>query len=358
MKSNLSLEKLWQAADFNPNPNQKKAITHIDGPLYLPAGPGSGKTRVLLWRTLNLIVFHNINPDEIYLATFTEKAALQLQEGLRTLLGLATNETGIHYDLSSMYIGTVHSLCQRLITDRRFSIDHRRTRVPVLLDDIDQYFFISRRRNWERLLASVGWPADEETHQTINAFFNTNSESKYRAIQHCISLFNRFSEECIEPRQIWRRTKDRDLKRLIDMYGEYLKLLETAQTVPHTDFALVQQCAYSRLNSFVGSGQVFKYVIIDEYQDTNTIQERLYFKLAAGHKNLCVVGDDDQALYRFRGATVENFVEFPERCQQHLGVFANSHPFETNYRLARRLWPSTRASSPAAIGKRMENPTA
>lgn len=337
MKSNLTLEDLWQAADFNPNPNQKEAITHVSGPLYLPAGPGSGKTRVLLWRTLNLIVFHNVSPDEIYLATFTEKAALQLQEGLRALLGLATNETGVHYDLSSMYIGTVHSLCQHLITDRRFSSDHRRARVPVLLDDVDQYFFISRRRNWESLLDAVGWLADGETHRTINALFDTNSESKYRAIQHCTSLFNRFSEECIEPRQIWRRTQNRDLKRLIDMYDQYVKLLETAQAVPHTDFALVQQRAFDRLNSFAGSGQVFRYVIIDEYQDTNTIQERLYFKLAAGHKNLCVVGDDDQALYRFRGATVENFVEFAARCKQHLGCSPRVIPLAINYRSRQKI---------------------
>ena len=70
--NDLTLDLLWDFFEFTPNPNQKKAILHTDGPLYLPAGPGSGKTLVLLWRTLNLIVFHGVNPDEIYLSTFTK----------------------------------------------------------------------------------------------------------------------------------------------------------------------------------------------------------------------------------------------------------------------------------------------
>jgi len=106
----LTPERLWELARFQPNDAQREAILHADGPLYLTAGPGSGKTRVLLWRALNLIVFHEVPPGEIFLSTFTEKAAHQLQEGLQALLGLVTNLTGQPYDLSQMYIGTVHSL--------------------------------------------------------------------------------------------------------------------------------------------------------------------------------------------------------------------------------------------------------
>ncbi len=72
----LTIEKLWGEFGFSPNPAQRDAITHTEKPLFLPAGPGSGKTRVLLWRTVNLIVFHNIKPEEIFLSTFTEKSAL------------------------------------------------------------------------------------------------------------------------------------------------------------------------------------------------------------------------------------------------------------------------------------------
>jgi DNA helicase-2/ATP-dependent DNA helicase PcrA len=133
--SEISIDDLMNLADFVPNKNQKEAILHIEGPLYLPAGPGSGKTRVLLWRTLNLIVFHDVSPDEIYLSTFTEKAALQLKEGIRTLLSIATTKTGKPYDISRMYVGTIHSLCNKIITDRRFSGTRRRHEQPSLLDE-------------------------------------------------------------------------------------------------------------------------------------------------------------------------------------------------------------------------------
>ncbi|RJP50350.1 MAG: hypothetical protein C4583_10775 [Anaerolineaceae bacterium] len=115
----LSLENLWETSKFKPNEAQRVAIEHVDGPLFLTAGPGSGKTRVLLWRTVNLIVFHGVKPEEIYLSTFTEKAAHQLKEGLRTLLGAATNATGQPYDLTPMYIGTVHSLCHACLSQLR-----------------------------------------------------------------------------------------------------------------------------------------------------------------------------------------------------------------------------------------------
>jgi len=75
----LQIEQLWKAASFEPNPQQRKAILYVDGSLFLTAGPGSGKTRVLLWRAVNLIVFHNVLPEQIFLGTFTEKAALQLK---------------------------------------------------------------------------------------------------------------------------------------------------------------------------------------------------------------------------------------------------------------------------------------
>lgn len=151
VKEPLSIEHLWSKAGFTPNEAQRAAILHVNGPLYLPAGPGSGKTRVLLWRTLNLIVFHNVPPEAIYLSTFTEKAARQLKEGLRALLGFASNLTGQPYDISQMYVGTVHALCQRLIMDRRFYSQRQRRRPPTLLDDLGQYLYLYRRSRWEEL---------------------------------------------------------------------------------------------------------------------------------------------------------------------------------------------------------------
>lgn len=338
----ITIQDLWAAVKpkrFEPNDNQEKAILHTEGPLFLTAGPGSGKTRVLLWRTLNLIVFHDIKPEEIFLSTFTEKAAFQLREGLRSLLGLVTNITGVPYDLSQMYVGTVHSLCQRLLTDRRFSNGGRRPINPALKDSLEQYFYISDRRYWSSATAAVGFPADvDETNKVITQYLNkTPSSSRHVAATQCISLFNRFSEESVDPSAIRERTEDEMLKALIDLYDYYKRSLTPETGVPFIDFALLQQKAFERLEQCLTSETVFKHVIIDEYQDTNTIQERLFFKLAKGHKNICVVGDDDQALYRFRGATVENFVQFPERCQHYLETDATPIPLNTNYRSSRKI---------------------
>lgn len=334
MKLNeLSIEDLWSLSDFKPNDNQKDAILHVEGPLYLPAGPGSGKTRVLLWRTLNLIVFHGVSPDDIYLSTFTKKAAFQLQEGIRSLLSIVTNLTDVPYDISRMYVGTIHSLCQRLITDRRFSGDRRRHEQPSLLDELSQYFYVSRNRHWSSFVADVGFgETQNEIHLAINSYFGKRSESKHQAVVNAISLFNRLSEECIDVGGCFDRVTDANLHSVLEMYARYVNALLTERAVPQTDFSLLQQEAYKMLLAFDGTGNVFRHIIIDEYQDTNTIQEKIIFKLGEGSKNICVVGDDDQALYRFRGATVENFVDFPERCIVNLGEPPRVIPLDTNYR--------------------------
>jgi DNA helicase-2/ATP-dependent DNA helicase PcrA len=196
----LKIEKLWDLAKFKPNDEQKEAILHVNSPLYLTAGPGSGKTRVLLWRTVNLMVFHGIKPEEIYLSTFTEKAALQLKQGLQSLLAYVTNINGQPYDLSQMYIGTVHSLCQKILSDRRhFVVDRRRNRPPQLLDELGRYFHVARNRTWQNILTQAG--LTEEPHLAINSIWGSPSQSKHNAIVNCGSIFDRFSEECIDPQE-------------------------------------------------------------------------------------------------------------------------------------------------------------
>ncbi len=348
--SDLSLEYLWDHAKFTPNANQEKAIRHVDGPLFLPAGPGSGKTRVLLWRTLNLIVFHSVRPGEIFLSTFTEKAAHQLKEGLRGLLGTVTAMNGQPYDLTPMYIGTVHSLCRRILNERRnFSPDAHRRIVPGMMDELDQYFFINRSRNWSAILGSIGLEPDYESHLEVNRLFDyQNRGSKHQAVTNCITFFNRAAEECVDPQAAIQRLEDpddelqahldahkidrEDLIKAFQLYQTYEGLLRNESQVPRVDFSHLQQEAFQVLSDSDQAAQVFKYVIVDEYQDTNAIQERIFFRLAEGHHNLCVVGDDDQALYRFRGATVENFVDFPARCIKYLDESPRTIPLSINYR--------------------------
>jgi DNA helicase-2/ATP-dependent DNA helicase PcrA len=142
----LRLEQLWKRAGFSPNDKQHEAIL-TEGPLFLTAGSGSGKTRVPLWRTLDLIVFHKVTAEEILLGTFTEKAALQLQQGLTAYPSEATALTGRAYDLSRMSVGTVHSNCRRILADSRFSRGRMRPTNVGLLDELDQYFMVLCRWN-------------------------------------------------------------------------------------------------------------------------------------------------------------------------------------------------------------------
>lgn len=336
-----SLEDLWHEAKFAPTPQQRAAILHSDGPLYLPAGPGSGKTRVLLWRTLNLIVYHEVPPEQVYLSTFTEKAAHQLREGVRTLLAAVTARTGRPYDTGRMYVGTVHSLCTKLLIDRRFHAQRERGQLPAVLDELDQYLWLARTRFWRDLTTEAGFATDSAT-EDVNAFFGNTyqgagSSSRYQAVTSCLQLFNRFSEECVEPEVAIERTGDPTLQKLLRLYDLYRERLASEGISPATDLSLLQQHALRLVESSEQACRVFRHVIVDEYQDTNHVQERLFFRLAAEYRNLCVVGDDDQALYRFRGATVENFVEFPARCRTHLACDPTAIPLTRNYRSRQRI---------------------
>lgn len=303
----MNLEDYWKLKNFIPNEKQEQAIRHVDGPLFLTAGPGSGKTRVILWRTVNLIVFHNVNPRNIFLATFTEKAAHQLKEGLRSLLGMITNETGRPFDISPMAIGTVHSICQDILIDRgrRFSADGTRSRAPVLLDSLAQYFRVYRRAYWRELLNAGGYfnsedieKDEEQAQREINTYFTGKDlYSRHVAATNLISIFNRFSEENLNVTKV--KTKDETLQRILNMYSFYKQSLQQ-EKIESVDFSLLQQKAFDKITGYDGSKDAYEHIIVDEYQDTNSIQEQIYFELAKKCKNICVVGDDDQALYRFR----------------------------------------------------------
>lgn len=339
-----NIEYYWGLKNFKPNPKQEKAIRHTEGPLFLTAGPGSGKTRVLLWRTLNLIVFQKVDPKYIFLATFTEKAAHQLKEGLMSLLGMVTNDTGIPYDISGMSIGTVHSICQNILADhdRRFSEEHERSRPPILMDSLDQYFKIYRKQFWRELLNAGGYfttgdvEKDEELAQReINQYFSGKDfYSRHVSAVSIIGIFNRFSEENLDPDKV--DTDDEVLQKVLKMYKYYLNSLEKGK-IHIVDFSLLQQKAYNKIREYAGSKDAFKYIIVDEYQDTNSIQEQIYFELASTCNNICVVGDDDQALYRFRGATVENLVEFEQRCEKYLGIRPQRIDLDINYRSKKKI---------------------
>ncbi len=334
-----SIDHFWNLLDFSPNDAQRQAILHVDGPLYLPAGPGSGKTRVLLWRTFNLIVFHGVAPDRIFLSTFTQKAAKQLQDGLQTLLSYASEAFNRPYEINDMYIGTIHSLCQKILQDRRFSSERKRARAPVLMDELSQFFYLYQNKGFKDVLVpELAQVADPQVlWSRINDFLGKKSSSKFEAVSKLITFFNRISEEA-PILQDWKsqfarlggETAHTDFLWLIGLYENYQQSLQGPPR--RSDLSLLQQEALRYLENCDLSQEVFQHIIIDEYQDTNSVQERLVFKLARKHQNLCVVGDDDQALYRFRGATVENFVQFPARVERFLKCAATIIPLSINYR--------------------------
>jgi DNA helicase-2/ATP-dependent DNA helicase PcrA len=303
-------------------------------PLFLVAGPGSGKTRVLLWRTVNLIVFRGVAPERIFLGTFTEKAAKQLRDGLTSLLGVVTQQTGRTFDTSRMYVGTVHSLCNRMLTDRAFSPGRARSDAPVVLDALDQYFELAAAAFWREARATLGFVGEAEAlRQAVNAHFEDSpTPSRHKAVSNLVSLFNRLSEENLQPSDLLKVVGANE-KPLFVLYELYRRRLDGRRV----DLSLLQQAALKLLTLNERDAGVFDHVIVDEYQDTNAIQERIFLTLSRRTTNLCVVGDDDQALYRFRGATVENFVDFPDRCREHLATEARRIELSTNYRSRRGI---------------------
>ena len=346
---------------MTPTEKQLQAIEHFDGPLFLSAGPGSGKTRVILWRVMNLIVFKKIDPSEVFLATFTEKAAKQLKDGLEDLLGMVTNITGKPYDISQMALGTVHSICRKLISDRRITGGERK-KAPKLFDELDQYFFISKSKNWQEMIECAGFKSTEEAHLMINKSLgdarSKKSPSKHKAVVSITSFFNRLSEEHANPLKINIDVEIEDfefvdneqydeeykkdsvafdnlvISRVLVMYDFYRSKLKNEGC---TDFSLLQSEFYDILSASEDGYKAFKYIIVDEYQDTNSIQEKIYFELARGYKNIAVVGDDDQALYRFRGATVENLVEFDSRCIHYLKAEPTKISLSQNFRSRKQI---------------------
>ncbi|WP_026674015.1 UvrD-helicase domain-containing protein, partial [Alkalihalobacterium bogoriense] len=290
----------------------------------------------LLWRTVNAIVFQNVLPERIFLSTFTEKAAKQLKDGLQSILGAVTNITGTPYDISRMYVGTVHSLCQRLIGDRRFTERRTRVKPPILLDELDQYFYINSSSFW-KMVEELLHVKENEWRAELKEYFGKRSESRHESTLSLISIFNRFSEENLPIEHIIDQAtskQDEMLLQIAKLYDWYKQKLNTSNMV---DFSLLQQRA---LHQLLQSDHVcfeFDHIIIDEMQDTNRIQEQLFFRLASGNKNICVVGDDDQALYRFRGATVENFVQFPQRCQTYIHTTPKEIRLNTNYRSKKQI---------------------
>ncbi len=254
------------------NEQQYQAAAHVDGPLLVIAGAGSGKTRVITYRIANLIRTHGVAPWRIMAVTFTNKAAREMAERVEKLLGNGAN----------CWISTFHSSCARFL--RKYGAQAGVDPQFTIYDDGDQKAMVTR--------------VLKELNLTVKQF-------PPRAIQ---SEINRAKRELISPTEypesdFYRRT-------VRGVYELYEKRMRDAKALDFGDlmYRTVRAMQENRDLAREISGQ-FDYVLVDEFQDTNRVQLELV-RLLTPHKNICVVGDDDQSIYSWRGADVTNILDF------------------------------------------------
>lgn len=280
--------------DFgNANEEQINAIKHTEGPVLIIAGPGTGKTFTLVKRVVYLISEKGVQPENILIATFTEKAAKELI----TRISNELLKLEITVNVNDLYIGTLHSICLRLIKE---NIEFTRLKKNYrLMDDFDQKYLIYGNH---RLFDSI------ENIEMIS-----DNPKPWERAKDLSYYFNAISEELITAEDL-KKDLDPAVQVLAKAYELYQQLLSDENAM---DFSSIQVIAYNLLKENEAVRQKvqeqLRYVMIDEYQDTNYVQEQLIFTIAEKHRNICVVGDDDQGLYRFRGATIRNILEFPSK---------------------------------------------
>jgi len=276
------------------NQPQKDAVLATEGPVLILAGPGTGKTATLVRRTLHIIQTGLAKPEEIILCSFTEKSAHELKERISR----EAKKYSITSDLSGLVTGTIHGVCNTVIK-RHLHATNLGNNFD-LLNETTQLLFIYQ--NFSDIVAD--FDASEQK------YISGKYKSKWETIKGLASYFDKITEEMIDPNQVIYDPDDKT-RLIAESYLNYTRILSEKNKI---DFANLQKVAFELLRSGqVQASEYPRFVMVDEFQDTNFIQERLVTKLASVHGNLCVVGDEDQSLYRFRGATVENILNFPER---------------------------------------------
>lgn len=338
MKYHELLATLYPSdSKVQPTDEQKRILQHNVGPAWILAGPGSGKTEVLALLVLRLLFVEGdpvqaqrIPPECLFVTTFTEKAAKNLQERiLRYRSKLAKQDASIaKVDLSKIRIGTLHGLANDILQAAR-APNYRNVR---LMDDLETAMFIHENM-------SIIRQQDDVTDRPFWAHFeflfrryNWHSAMKRLPLQWDMTkalnvLFNRICDDRKDLKAM--KQVGGPIARLAMLYEEYQQHLNTEH---RCDFSQLQMRFLEFLQS--SEGQRLRdgvpndrdqlgitHVLVDEYQDTNLMQESIYLELSkrAPH-NITVVGDDDQAMYRFRGGSVECMVTFDDACSRFLGV--------------------------------------
>jgi len=296
--NNLDIEVLDRFIKVIPslNNSQIKAITATEGPLQIIAGPGSGKSLVLVLRTLYLLLTNRAKPNEILITTFTEKASFELRNSLSYFADILNYEG----HLDNIHLGTIHSICDNLLQDKINNTEFK----PgyKVLDELEQILFIR-----DKLDIIVPHVAMEQGSKYLSKW-----TTKWEMAKGLIPYFNKITEELIDISKLLY-SKESFHRVLARAFINYEKVLVDSQRI---DFPHLQKAFYELLikkrNQKLTIERIkdIKYLMIDEYQDTNYIQEKIFFEMAFPYDNICIVGDEDQSLYRFRGATIRNILEF------------------------------------------------
>ncbi|MCQ1528746.1 DNA helicase PcrA [Lutispora saccharofermentans] len=319
----------------NLNKQQREAVEHTEGPLLILAGAGSGKTRVLTYRIAYLINEKNVYPSNILAITFTNKAAKEMKERVQSLLEGS-------YD---MWVSTFHAACARIL----------RTQVEKL-DGYKKNFII--------------FDTDDQVKVIKECLKELNYNEKNFPPKEMLSSISKTKDQLMTPgRFMDRYGRDFRLKKVADIYSLYQKKLMANNALDFDDIL------FKTVELFQNNPDVlqyyqnkFKYIMVDEYQDTNYCQYMLVNLLAKSHRNLCVVGDDDQCIYSWRGADIGNILnfekDFPDakvikleqnyRSTQTILDAANSVIDRNFGRKSKRLWTENGEGKPIVYYKAMD----
>ena len=276
------------------NEQQREAVFYTEGPLLILAGAGSGKTRVLTHRIAYLIEELGVNPWNILAITFTNKAAGEMRERVDRLVGFGSE---------SIWVSTFHSTCVRIL-----------------------------RRHIDRLGYGTNftiYDADDQKTLMKEVIKTLQLDPKMYRERSLLAAISSAKDEMISPDEFELQAgTDYHQRKIAEVYREYEKQLRSNNALDFDDLLVkTVQVLDTQPDILEYYQERFRYIMVDEYQDTNTVQFKFVSLLAKKYRNLCVVGDDDQSIYKFRGANIKNILNFES-------VFQDAYviKLEQNYR--------------------------
>jgi len=317
------------------NDVQREAVVYDGGPQLVFAGAGTGKTRVLTAKIAYLIKHTGVYPYNIFAATFTNKAAAQMRERIEQITGIPS---------TGLWIGTFHSMCARILRREAHTLGY--TPAFSIYDDADQLSVIKKVMKLLHI--------EERTAQP----------------KHLLNIISRYKNACIPCDELEGTGRTFFEKETINVYGHYQRELKAAMAMDFDDLITNVIYLFRKHPAVLEAYQnQFKNVLVDEYQDTNLAQFYLVRFLAQKHKRIFVVGDDDQSIYSWRGAKIENILSFDKqfpgtktytleqnyRSSQTVLDFANSVISTNKTRAQKKLWTSKSGGSAVVVTRYLDD---